>query len=60
LFEALDRETRANEENNWVKEPVEGSAQLQAGAGNESGQETAFEEVTRSTLALLVSDLGGR
>jgi hypothetical protein len=47
LFEALGRETRANEEKNWSKTALEGSAQLQAGAGNEIGPAAAIEEVTR-------------
>jgi hypothetical protein len=48
LSEAHDQGARENEETNWCKKAFQGSAQLQAGAGNESGPETAFEEVTRT------------
>ena len=48
MFEALGRKTRGFAEKNWSEKAQQGIAQLQAGAGNEIGQETPFEEVTRS------------
>jgi len=46
LFETPGRAPGEREENHWVKMAQQGITQLQAGAGNEIGQETAFEEVT--------------
>jgi len=37
---------REREEKNWSEKAFKGSAQLQVGAGNGIGPETAFEEVT--------------
>ena len=47
VFEAHGQAPGESEENRSSKEAFEGSAQLQAGAGNEINQATAFEEVTR-------------
>jgi hypothetical protein len=46
LFEAPGRETRESEEEKRKHKALEGSAQLQAGAGNEIGPKTEFQEVT--------------
>jgi hypothetical protein len=48
LSEAHSQGAGESEEKNRSKEAFEGSTQLQAGAGSESGPETAFEEVTRT------------
>ena len=48
MFGASGQGARENEEKNWGKEAFEEGAQLQTGAGNGIGPETAFEEVIRS------------
>ena len=45
------KETRTSEEENRGKKALEGGTQLQAGAGNESAQETAFEKVTKTDFS---------
>jgi hypothetical protein len=55
LFEAPGRSTRESEEKHWDEKAFEGRAQLQVGAGNEIGQESSFQEVTR--IDFLVSGL---
>jgi hypothetical protein len=52
VFEAHGQAPGESEENRSSKEAFEGSAQLQAGAGNEIDPATAFEEVTRPIQAL--------
>jgi hypothetical protein len=47
LFKAHGPEAGESEGTHWSKEAFEGSAQLQDGAGTETGPASAFEEVTR-------------
>jgi hypothetical protein len=46
VFEALGRQTREIKEKKGVKKALERITELQAGAGKQSGRDTAFEEVT--------------
>jgi hypothetical protein len=52
LFKAHGPEAGESEGTHWSKEAFEGSAQLQDGAGTETGPASAFEEVTRINFFL--------
>jgi X-X-X-Leu-X-X-Gly heptad repeat protein len=68
LFKAHGPEAGESEETDWSKEAVDGSAQLQDGAGTEIGTASVFEEVTRPiqmlshlrALFLAAGDVRGR